>query len=56
MTVVDTTTPRTEDVAAFVQRWLAESETHPSNPQPSGSPRCSKTPTASTSPWASSMA
>ncbi|AZS42084.1 Bifunctional protein PutA [Microbacterium oxydans] len=28
----DTTTPRTEDVAALVQRWLAESETHPVEP------------------------
>jgi len=26
------TTPRTEDVAALVQRWLAESETHPVEP------------------------
>jgi RHH-type proline utilization regulon transcriptional repressor/proline dehydrogenase/delta 1-pyrroline-5-carboxylate dehydrogenase len=25
-------TPRTEDVAALVQRWLAESETHPVEP------------------------
>ncbi|NKF31043.1 hypothetical protein HER21_31825, partial [Pseudomonas sp. BGM005] len=36
MTVAaDTTavsTPRTEDVAALVQRWLAESETHPVEP------------------------
>ncbi|WP_341977083.1 bifunctional proline dehydrogenase/L-glutamate gamma-semialdehyde dehydrogenase [Microbacterium sp. LWO13-1.2] len=31
MTVVDTT-PRTEDVAALVQRWLTESETHPVEP------------------------
>ena len=28
----DTTTPRTEDVAALVQRWLVESETHPVEP------------------------
>ncbi|MCK8478061.1 proline dehydrogenase family protein [Microbacterium aurugineum] len=28
----DTTTPRTEEVAALVQRWLAESETHPVEP------------------------
>ncbi|MEU4014517.1 bifunctional proline dehydrogenase/L-glutamate gamma-semialdehyde dehydrogenase [Microbacterium sp. NPDC028030] len=28
----DTTTPRTEDVAALVQRWLTESETHPVEP------------------------
>ncbi|WP_217179492.1 bifunctional proline dehydrogenase/L-glutamate gamma-semialdehyde dehydrogenase [Streptomyces sp. AC495_CC817] len=32
MSVVDTTTPRTEEVAALVQRWLAESETHPVEP------------------------
>ncbi|MFJ2552123.1 proline dehydrogenase family protein [Microbacterium sp. NPDC087591] len=31
MTAVDTT-PRTSDVAAVVQRWLAESETHPVEP------------------------
>jgi len=31
MTVVDTT-PRTEEVAALVQRWLKESETHPVEP------------------------
>ncbi|WP_318391140.1 bifunctional proline dehydrogenase/L-glutamate gamma-semialdehyde dehydrogenase, partial [Microbacterium maritypicum] len=28
----DTTTPRTEDVAALVKRWLVESETHPVEP------------------------
>ncbi len=28
----DTTTPRTSDVAALVQRWLVESETHPVEP------------------------
>ncbi|MCK8469013.1 bifunctional proline dehydrogenase/L-glutamate gamma-semialdehyde dehydrogenase [Microbacterium sp. KSW4-16] len=28
----DTTTPRTDEVAALVQRWLAESETHPVEP------------------------
>jgi RHH-type proline utilization regulon transcriptional repressor/proline dehydrogenase/delta 1-pyrroline-5-carboxylate dehydrogenase len=32
MTVIDDTTPRTEDVAALVQRWLVESETHPVEP------------------------
>ena len=32
MTVIDDTTPRTEEVAALVQRWLAESETHPVEP------------------------
>ena len=32
MTVIDDTIPRTEDVAALVQRWLAESETHPVEP------------------------
>ncbi|KAB1866720.1 proline dehydrogenase family protein [Microbacterium algeriense] len=32
MSVVDDTTPRTEEVAALVQRWLAESETHPVEP------------------------
>ncbi|OAN33038.1 proline dehydrogenase family protein [Microbacterium sp. H83] len=32
MTVAADTTPRTEDVAALVQRWLAESETHPVEP------------------------
>ncbi|MBO0980830.1 bifunctional proline dehydrogenase/L-glutamate gamma-semialdehyde dehydrogenase [Microbacterium sp. SD291] len=32
MSVVDTTTPRTEEVAALVQRWLTESETHPVEP------------------------
>lgn len=32
MSVVDTTTPRTEEVAALVQRWLKESETHPVEP------------------------
>ena len=28
----DTTIPRTEDIAALVQRWLVESETHPVEP------------------------
>ena len=32
MSVIDDTTPRTEEVAALVQRWLAESETHPVEP------------------------
>ncbi|MFK4761928.1 proline dehydrogenase family protein [Microbacterium sp. ZW T5_45] len=32
MSVVDTALPRTEEVAALVQRWLAESETHPVEP------------------------
>ncbi|MCT1477254.1 bifunctional proline dehydrogenase/L-glutamate gamma-semialdehyde dehydrogenase [Microbacterium sp. p3-SID336] len=32
MNVIDDTTPRTEEVAALVQRWLAESETHPVEP------------------------
>ncbi|MDF2509925.1 MAG: 1-pyrroline-5-carboxylate dehydrogenase, partial [Microbacterium sp.] len=32
MTVIDDTTPRTEEVAALVQRWLVESETHPVEP------------------------
>ncbi|WP_091228064.1 bifunctional proline dehydrogenase/L-glutamate gamma-semialdehyde dehydrogenase [Microbacterium sp. 3J1] len=31
-TTTPETTPRTEDVAALVQRWLAESETHPVEP------------------------
>ncbi|MEV8249688.1 bifunctional proline dehydrogenase/L-glutamate gamma-semialdehyde dehydrogenase [Microbacterium sp. NPDC076768] len=32
MTVIDDTTPRAENVAALVQRWLAESETYPVEP------------------------
>ena len=32
MTVIDDTTPQTRDVAALVQRWLVESETHPVEP------------------------